>query len=146
MADYYPIETGQTITPTLWNSLVEAIQNGSIFSDASFIGEQVATLGSRVTALEDRVTVLEGYQARQTKREQKVLTAGQSTITLANPPLIDSELLIINTCVMAKTGIPTGFVGDYSLPAGSSTITLNSQLAMQIVDGDLAVIVYEYEV
>jgi hypothetical protein len=57
---------------------------------------------------------------------------------------MDSEILAINGMILSRSGLPTGFVGDYSI--SGSLIMFNPILALQIVDGDMLVISYHYEV
>jgi len=142
--DFLPFEEGQTITPEDLNALVGAIQDGSIFVGTSFVGDLVSTLGDRVTALEARTDVLEAVQAKQRAREQFSLTAGQSVINIAKVPLLDSESVSLNGINLSKTGLPVGFVGDFSL--SGSVITINTELAATVEVGDILIVMYDFEV
>lgn len=142
--DFYPWNPGQVIRPDDLNELVRIIQDGTIFENTSYITEQLSTNGSRITGLEERVSVLEGMQGLASIREQLVMTNGQSVISLAHVPSMDSEMLFINGICLAKSGIPASLSGDYSI--SGSTVTLVSELASQIVAGDRLIAVYRYEV
>lgn len=72
------------------------------------------------------------------------MTAGQPFIGLAHAPILDSEIISIGGQVLAKTGVPFGFVGDYTI--SGSTLTFNPELASQIEAGETLVIHYRYEV
>ena len=140
----FPIVAGQKLTADMFNELVYAIQDGSIFTSVSFVSDLVTTLNSRVASLEADVAVLNATQARNFIREQVTLTTGQSVIPLSKTPVLDSELVFINGTSMAKDNLPSGIGGDYSV--SGTTLTLVTELALQIIAGDRIVIVYSYEV
>lgn len=142
--DFLPFQTGQLITADDLNALVAAIQDGSIFLNVSYITTQLSTTGVRLTDLEARVAYLESLQASLAIRDPFILAAGQSVVNLAKTPILDTETLFLNGAGLAKTGIPIGFVGDYTI--SGSVITFNSELATQILDGDQLAVCYRYEV
>lgn len=142
--DFYPFKDGQVLKAEDLNELVRSIQDGTIFLNTTYISEQLSNAGTRLTGIEQRVSYLESLSASLFMREQKVLSSGQLTVGLEKPPILDSELLFINGISLSKTGVPLSFVGDYSI--SGSTITFNTELASQLVDGDIFVIQYRYEV
>jgi hypothetical protein len=144
ISDFYPFVDGQKITAAQWNELFGAVASGALFNDDTFIGGQIEALANRVTALELRMDYLYNLRARQRKRQQFVLTQGQTTIVLDNVPMVDSEMVSVNGQVWSKTGIPEGFVGDYSI--SEKTISINPDQAINIVAGDVFVVSYEFEV
>ena len=114
--DFYPWQPGDVIKAEDLNALVQAIQDGTIFLNTTYLSEQLATTSSQLTNLTQRVTYLESLTALASIREQFTLTAGQSVISLSKVPSLDSEIVVMNGLSLSKTGIPTGFVGDYSHP------------------------------
>lgn len=142
--DFYPWQPGQTIKAEDLNELVRAIQDGTIFLNTTYLSEQLSTTSTRLNGLEQRVTFLESQAALLSIREQFTLAAAQGIINLSKTPSLDSEIVILNGLSLSKSGIPLGFVGDYSL--AGSTLTLNPDLATQVVAGDILVVVYRYEV
>jgi hypothetical protein len=142
--DFYPYQPGQVLTADDLNALVAAIQDGSIFTTVSFVSSMVTTLDARVTTLEDQIPELQAKLGVLFKKKQISLTTGQSIIGLDNVPMIDSEIIALNGVVLAKTGTPIGFVGDYVI--SGSTVTLATELALQIINGDRLVITYAYNV
>jgi hypothetical protein len=142
--EFLPFEEGQIITADDLNALIGAIQNGSIFIVPSALGTQLNTLGSRLNSSEARLDILESFIARQTQREQFTLTIGQSIINLSKTPLLDSEVPALNGLFLAKSGVPVGFSGDYSI--SGSQITLVPELASLVESGDIFIISYEFEV
>lgn len=142
--DFYPWKEGQVIKSKDLNALVEAIQDGTIFLNTTYISDQLSTTSSRLTGLEDRVTYLESLNATLGMREQIVLTAGQGIIGLSKTPILDTELLFLNGISLSKSGVPSGFIGDYTL--SGSTLTFNTELSSQIVAGDMLVVSYRYGV
>ena len=142
--EFYPWHEGQVIKAKDLNDLVESIQNGTIFLNTTYISSQLNTSSTRLNGLEARVTYLESLQAFLSIKEQAVLTAGQSFIGLAHAPILDSEIIAIGGQMLAKTGVPSGFVGDYTI--SGSTLTFNPELASQIEAGETLVIHYRYEV
>lgn len=144
IGDFYPFSDNQKVTAAQWNELFTAIANGSFFTDATAVGAQIATLEARVTALENRVDAIASLKYRQRKRQQFVLSAAQGTIVLDNVPMTDSEIVAVNGQIWSKTGIPAGFVGDYSI--SERILTINPEQAINIVAGDVLVVTYEFEV
>jgi hypothetical protein len=142
--DFLPFKDGQVLKSDDLNELVESIQNGTIFLNTTYISSQLNTSSTRLTGLEARVTYLESLQAFLSIKEQKVLTAGQPFVGLAHAPILDSEIVAIGGQVLAKTDVPIGFVGDYTI--SGSTLTFNTELASQIEAGETLVIHYRYEV
>jgi hypothetical protein len=140
---WFPLQEGQLLTAAMINEMIAAIQDGSIFTSAAFVNDLITTLDARVDSLEAQVNTLNQVAHFLSIREQFTLTAGQSIINLTNAPEIDSELLFMNGMSLAKSGIPISYIGDYSL--SGSIITLTSELALQVVDGDLLVVAYRYE-
>jgi hypothetical protein len=141
---FLPYKPGQTITAADLNALVQAIQDGTIFLDTTYVSSGLAANSSAILALSNRVTTLESIQARVDIREQLALVAGQSIIGLSKTPLLDSEVVSLAGVMLSKSGIPLSFVGDYSI--SGSTLTLNSQLAGLVEDGDLLIVKYTYGV
>jgi len=140
----FPIPPGTLITAELLNQLVASIEDGTIYSQSSFVGDLVTTLETRVATLEAEVAVLEAEHSTVSIREQFQLSAAQGTIPLSHTPQMDAELVFFNGLSLAKSGVPLGFSGDYSI--SGSTLTLASSLAPQVVAGDLLVVVYRYQV
>lgn len=140
--EFYPWQTGQVVKAEDLNELVEAIQNGSIFLNTTFITEQLNTNDSRITGLEDRVSYLETLQGLISIREQFVMTTGQALVNLSKVPSLDTELISLNGLSLSKTGVPVGFSGDYSL--SGSTLNFNVELSSQIEAGDILVVTYRY--
>jgi hypothetical protein len=140
--DFFPFQEGQVLEASDLNELVEAIQDGTIFINTTFISSQLSTASSRLNGLEARVTLLESLQATLSMREQVELSAGQGAVNLSQVPILDTELLFLNGMSLAKSGIPIGYVGDYSL--SGSTITFNTELSSQILAGDVLVVQYRY--
>jgi hypothetical protein len=142
--DFLPYTAGQKITAEDLNALVQAIQDGSIFLDTTYIGAGLSANSTAILALSNRVDVLELVQARVDIREQFILTAAQSVIGLSKTPLLDSEVVFLQGMGLSKSGIPLSFVGDYSI--SGSTLTLNVQLAGLVEAGDLLIVKYTYGV
>ncbi len=140
---WFPLTAGQKITADMLNEMIAAIQDGSIFTSSAFVSDLVTTLDSRVASLELEVAALNTVARTISLREQFVLTAGQSTITLSQVPELDSEILFLNGQCLAKSNYPSGFSADYSI--SGNTITLVNELALTVVAGDLLGIVYRYE-
>lgn len=139
---FYPWQPGQVIKAEDLNELVESIQNGSVFQNTTYVTEQLNTNDTRINGLEDRVTYLETLQGLFNIREQFVLTTGQALVNLSKVPALDTEIPALNGLLLAKTAVPIGFTGDYSL--SGSTLNFNVELSSQIVDGDVLVVVYRY--
>lgn len=142
--DFYPFNDGQKITAAQWNELLDAIRDGSFFLSDAGIGNQIQNLEDRVVVLEQEVAFLKGYNARSFIRAQFELTLGQASVDMVDVPILDSEMVHLNGLMLSKTGVPAGFVGDYSL--SGSIITFNPELKNQIVAGDILTIVYQKEV
>jgi hypothetical protein len=140
---WYPLQIGQKITADMLNEMIASIQDGSIFTSAAFVSDLVTTLDARVDALEAQVSTLNAVAHSLSIREQFTLANAQSTIILNHVPDLDSELLFINGTCLAKSGYPVGYSADYSI--SGNTITLTNELALQIIAGDLLVVVYRYE-
>jgi hypothetical protein len=142
--NFYPFKEGDRLTPDVLNNLVESIMDGSIFSTSasSLVASTMATMGARVTSVEARLVVVENEQAKSGIREQFVTTLHQGTLTLSKTPLLDSEMVSINGMNLSKSGIPSGFVGDYSI--SGRVITFNTELANQIPADAVLVVVYDY--
>jgi hypothetical protein len=143
LTDFYPWQPGQKIKPEDLNELVQLIQDGTIFENTTLITSQLHSNGVRLDDHEARIVLLESLQNLLSIREQFVLTDGQQVIPLAQPPVLDSEIVFLNGSALAKTGVPLGFSGKYTL--SGSTLTLSSELASQIVAGDILIVVYRYE-
>jgi hypothetical protein len=140
---WYPLQSGQKLSAKLFNELVEAIQDGSIFTSVSFVSTLVTTLESRIATLEAQIAILQDYQQLNSIREQFSLTLGQGTIILNQVPILDSEMLFVNGMALAKTGVPIGLSADYTV--SGNTINLTTELALQIQAGDILVVTYRYE-
>jgi len=141
---WYPITEGKTITSHMLNEMIESIENGSIFAPGNITGDLVRGLAQRVTVLEAKVAVLELQQRISSQREQFILSALQNTVDLIRVPSIDTEILTLNGLVLSRDNQPSGTTGDYVIVG--SVITLTSQLASQIIDGDRLCAIYDYEV
>lgn len=139
----FPISAGQLITPDLLNQLVAAIQDGSIFTSVSFVSDLITTLDTRVSALESQVAVLELRQAFSNIREQLAPTPGQTTVVLSHPPILDSEHIYLNGISLMKSGIPPGFVGDYTI--NGNIITFGNSVALSFLTTDQIAILYQYK-
>ena len=142
--DFLPFEDGQVITASDLNALVQSIQDGTIFLSTTIISGQLQTMSTSIINLDTRVGYLESLMAQLPIREQFSLTAAQGTINLSKAPLLDSELVFLNGLSLSKSGVPVGFVGDYSV--SGSSIVLDAELSSQVIDGDMLVIQYRYEV
>ena len=141
--DFYPWQEGQVIKAADLNKLVESIQDGTVFLNTTYISEQLSSTSTRLNGIEDRVSFLEGQQGLLNIREQFVMVLGQTLVNLSQTPVLDGELLFLNGLSLSKSGVPVGFVGDYSL--AGSTVTFNTELSSQIVAGDILVAMYRYE-
>ena len=144
ISDFYPFQDNQKVTAAQWNALFTAIANGEFFLDESFVSEEIQNLAARVTSLEIRIDYIYNLKARQRKRQQFILTDNQESVMLDSVPLIDSETVSLNGQVWSKSGIPEGFVGDYSL--SGKTLTFNPEQSTLMVAGDIFVVTYEFEV
>lgn len=142
--DFLPFKPGQVITAEDLNALVSAIQDGSIFTDASYISSLLSENGAVITALDARVSVLETTKSFANIREQFLLSVNQSVVGLSKVPLLDSEWVSIAGVNLSRMGLPVSFIGDYNI--SGSTLTLNSQLAAKVREGDLLIVKYMYEV
>lgn len=141
--DFLPFREGQVLKAEDLNALVTAIQDGTIFLNTSYISEQLSNSGTRISGLESRVTYLESLISEISIREQFSLSSGQSIVGLSKTPNLDTELIFLNGLSLSKSGVPNGFIGDYSI--SGSTITFNTELASQIEAGDMLVVKYSYE-
>ena len=144
VSDFYPFRDNQKITAAQLNEIFTEIQNGNFFLDVAEIGYQINSLATRVSAIEVRMDNLEAQISYQRKRQQFTMSLHQTRIELEDVPRLDSEIVAINGAVCSKSGIPTGFVGDYSITG--QVITLNPLWAPQIIAGDIVVVSYEFEV
>lgn len=144
ISDFYPFRDNQKVTAAQWNELMTAIQDGSFFLDVAPIADQIYSLANRVTAVEERLNVLEPIQAFQRKRLQYQLTSHQTRIELEEVPRLDSEMVALNGTILSKSGIPLGFNGDYTVDG--NVINLSTAWQPLIVDGDMVVVNYEFEV
>jgi hypothetical protein len=142
--DFYPFVDGQPVTAAQWNFLFGLIASGEFIVGGTALGDELANMSGRLTVLEQEVAYLKQLKSKQSKREQFVLTAGQTLVDLQNPPILDSEVISIEGVFMSKTGLPVGFVGDYSI--NGATITINPELTSNIEGGEIMVVVYQYEV
>jgi hypothetical protein len=140
----YPLTAGQKVTAELFNSLIAAIQDGSIFTSVSFVGDLVTALNTRMATLEGRVDVLELGHSYVFARNQYTLAVGQQTVLLDQVPRLDSEQLFLNGQALAKDNIPVGLSADYTL--SGRTVTFTHDLSLQIIEGDRLVVTYAYEV
>ena len=144
ISDFYPFQPNQKVTAEQWNELFAAVADGSIFLDTSAISTQISTFATRLSAAEIELVFLREKLGRNSKREQFVLTAGQTIVTLQTPPLQDSEMYALNGSSLSKSGYPLGFVGDLTL--SGAIITFNPELSNQIKAGDVFVAWYQYNV
>ena len=144
ISDFYPFQPGQVVTPAQWNEMFTAIQNGSFFLDTTPISDQIKTLADRVSALELRVTNLEHQKSKITVREQFTLIQNQTYVQLTHTPVLDTENTVLNGMSLAKNGIPLGFVGDYYM--SGSKVMFTSERILNVFNGDLCVVIYQYEV
>lgn len=142
--NFFPFVPGQVVTTDQWNRIFNSIADGSFFSDATAVSASVRSLSLRVTSLELQMAYVRAIQGRQYKREQFVMTAGQTTVNLQNSPKQDSDVYTMNGVNLSKSGYPIGFIGDLTL--SGSLITFNPDLSNQIVAGDILVVTYQYEV
>lgn len=141
---FFPFQKGQRLTPEILNELVQAIQDGSIFTSTSFVSGLVTTLDTRVDTLETTVTALETVLATNSIREQFTMTTGQSTVALSKTPVLDTDLVFLNGKLLHKDGVPAGFSGEYTV--SGSTLTLVSTFAATILAGDKLAMTYSFEV
>ncbi len=144
ISDFYPFKPNQKVTNEQWNELFTAIQNGTFFLDVEPIAKQLNSISTRVEALEIRMDNVEQTLAYQRKREQFVTEIHQQFVDLEDVPRLDSEMVFLNGQAMSKSGIPYGFVGDYSIDG--RRITFNPAWHPQILAGDVIVVEYEFEV
>lgn len=142
---FFPFVDGDLITGAILNELIIAIQNGSIFTSTSFVGDLITTLDARVAALESDVAALKLRLSMAKKRDQFILTAQQAVVNLTKTPVIDGELVFLNGVSLSRSGLPNiTDTADYTI--SSSVITLETDLALQIVDDDKLTVVYDFEV
>ena len=140
--DFLPFTDGEGLTADVLNQLVQSIIDGTIFSPTA-VGTVTTLLNAfspRVTALETAVTALQTFVPVVNRRDQFVLTLGQSAVGLTQVPNLDSELVFLRGLSVPKDGIPGGFIGGYSL--SGSTLTLDSALAASVVADDVLIVVY----
>ena len=140
--DFLPFEEGDKITPAKLNALVAAIMDGSIFTEdaSNSIGEIMGAVHNELTSLEGRVTVLEEHGNSRPFREQFTLTAGQTSQSISKVPDTDSEIVSLNGQVLSKTGVPLGFIGDYTLI--NRTFNFHIDVSQRVETGDTLIISY----
>lgn len=137
ISDFYPFTDGQVVTAEQWNMLFQAIKDGSFMLSSTDIGNIVA----RISTLEQNMSYFINLKSRISRREQKVLSNGESVYSLAFLPNLDSEHLFLNGLYLHKT-MP-GFDGDYSIDG--RTITFSNSLRNEIEDGDVLTVLYTTE-
>ena len=138
----YPIADGTVITGAMLNNLIASIQDGTIFTSPSYVGDLVGPLMTRVAALEDSVTILQGEALNNCMRDQFTLRANQPRVTLSKVPVLDSESVYINGSLLNRDGIPPDSVNDYSVAGG--IISFEPAFSLSIKSGDKCVVTYQY--
>ena len=140
--DFYPFRPNQKVTVEQWNELFDEIRSGYFFLDDTPISGMIYTLNQRVTAIELRMDTLEAFRNRNWQKHQEPLIAGQTQVTLAHPPVLDSEFVHLNGICLSKTQVDYGFVGDYTLDG--AVITLHPDVAIEVLEGDVLNVCYQY--
>jgi len=144
--DFLPFKEGDKLTPAVLNELVGSIRDGSIFTESAenVVGDVMTTVSDDTHSLEARVTILESSMPGRMTREQFTLTDLQESQAISKVPVVDSELVFLNGQLLSKTGVPLGFVGDYTLT--NRTFAFNPEVYARIVAGDVLVVTYWYGV
>jgi hypothetical protein len=138
-----PFKDGQIVTAEDWNTIFEAIRNGTFFlSNQDPLIEQISNLASKVSSLEDQVAYLSNYlQTYSYEREKFILTDLQPKVTLRYAPLLNSELVILNTTVRSRKILQNDEEWDYYIDGAD--IIFNPTLVSEISDGDVLEVVYK---
>ena len=143
--EFFPFTPSETVTADQWNFIFGMIRDGSFFLSDAGIGSEIESLSDRVTGIETQMGYLNELQRRQHNRQQIVLSANQTQMNLTYPPILDSETVYLNGVFFSKSGVPDpGFIGDYSIDG--AVITVHPSWSAIIKDGDIMVIVYQFEV
>jgi hypothetical protein len=138
-----PFKDGQIVTAEDWNTIFEAIRNGTFFlNDQDPLINQISNLASRVSSLEDQVAYLSNYlQTYSYEREKFILTNLQPKVTLRYAPLLNSELVILNTTVRSRKILQDDDEWDYYIDGAD--IIFNPTLVPDISEGDVLEVIYK---
>jgi len=138
-----PFREGQIVTAEDWNTIFEAIRNGTFFlSDQDPLINQISNLASKVQLLEEQVSYLTNYiQTYTYEREKFVLSSLQSMVILRYPPVLNSEIVILNSTVRSRKMLLNDDIWDYYI--SGNEIHLNPTLAANIVNGDVLEVIYK---
>lgn len=140
--DFYPFRPGQVVTAEQWNELFEAIRNGTFFlNNNDPLIEQISNISSRIQVLEQEVNYLKNYVNEiYYMRENFTLSDLQDRITLQYPPVLNSEIIILNATVRTKRLSANDDTWDYYVDGND--IIFNPTLVTTIEEGDLVSVIY----
>ena len=138
-----PFRDGQIVTAEDWNTIFEAIRNGTFFlNDQDPLINQISNLASRVSSLEDQVAYLSNYlQTYSYEREKFILIDLQPKVTLRYAPLLNSELVILNTTVRSRKILQDDDEWDYYIDG--TDVIFNPTLVPDISEGDVLEVIYK---
>jgi hypothetical protein len=138
-----PFKDGQIVTAEDWNTIFEAIRNGTFFlNNQDPLINQISNLASKVSSLEDQVAYLSNYlQTYSYEREKFILTNLQPKVTLRYAPLLNSELVILNTTVRSRKILQDDDEWDYYIDGAD--VIFNPTLVPEISEGDVLEVVYK---
>ncbi len=142
--DFFPFKPGQVVTAEQWNELFNAIRNGTFFlSNQDPVVEQISNIGSEVSRLSQELEYLKTEFKKRYYRENFVLSNLQSVVTLSKTPVLDSEIVILDSTIRVKRINQDDTIWDYYILGRD--IYLNPTLATQIEDGDIMSVLYVTE-
>jgi len=138
-----PFRDGQIVTAEDWNTIFEAIRNGTFFlNNQDPLINQISNLASKISSLEEQVAYLSNYlQTYSYEREKFILTNLQPKVTLRYAPVLNSELVILNTTVRSRKILQDDEEWDYYVDGAD--IIFNPTLVLEISNGDVLEVVYK---
>jgi len=138
-----PFRDGQIVTAEDWNTIFEAIRNGTFFlNNQDPLINQISNLASKISSLEEQVAYLSNYlQTYSYEREKFILTNLQPKVTLRYAPVLNSELVILNTTVRSRKILQDDEEWDYYVDGAD--IIFNPTLVPEISNGDVLEVVYK---
>lgn len=142
IGDFYPFRPGQVVTADQWNELFEAIRNGTFFlNNNDPLIEQISNLSSKIQVLEQEINYLKNYvNELYYMRENFTLSDLQNKVTLQYPPVLNSEIVILNATVRTKRMSINDEIWDYYVDG--TDIIFNPTLVTTIEDGDIVSVIY----
>ncbi len=142
IGDFYPFRPGQVVTADQWNELFEAIRNGTFFlNNNDPLIEQISNLSSKIQVLEQEINYLKNYvNELYYMRENFTLSDLQNKVTLQYPPVLNSEIVILNATVRTKRMSINDEIWDYYVDG--TDIIFNPTLVTIIEDGDIVSVIY----